>query len=159
MTHRAIVVDQMKCNGCQICEIHCSRIKEGKVWPEASRIRIFPFFPGLDIVVVCQQCENPSCVDMCPTDAFSRDEETGAISIDPEKCIECGACAEACPLGAIFFHPESKKAIKCDLCGGHPECVKRCPENALEYRMTPFDATASPSEIAQNLKEKLVLVE
>lgn len=159
MAHRAIVVDQMKCNGCQICEIHCARVNEGRVWPGASRIRVFPFFPGLDIVVVCQQCENPPCAEICPTDAFYRDKETAAILIDLEKCIGCGDCVQACPLGAIFFHPETERVIKCDLCGGHPECVKRCPENALEYRMTPFDAAASPDEIAQNMKKKLLLTE
>jgi len=157
MTHKAIVVDQMRCNGCQICEIHCSRIKEGKVWLEASRIWIFPFYPGIDIAVVCQQCENAPCMDACPVDAFYRDKGTDAVLIDQEKCVGCRSCIKACPIGAIHLHPEGKKAIKCDLCGGDPECVKRCPENALEYRMTPFDAKKSPDEIAEDIKKKFMI--
>jgi len=159
MTHKAIVVDQMKCNGCQICEIHCSRIKEGKVWLEASRIQIFSFFPGIDIVAVCQQCENASCMKTCPVEAFYRDTESKAVLIDQKKCTGCGACINACPIGAIRFHPHTKKAIKCDLCGGDPECVKRCPEHALELRMTPFDATSSPEELAEDVKKKLLIAE
>jgi len=33
----------------------------------------------------------------------------------------------------ITIDPDSKKALKCDLCGGEPACVPACPVNALEY--------------------------
>jgi len=53
--------------------------------------------------------------------------------IDAEKCTGCGQCVHVCPYGVATIDPASKKASICDLCGGEPECVKICPENALIY--------------------------
>ncbi|MCS7131978.1 MAG: hypothetical protein NZ934_04555, partial [Hadesarchaea archaeon] len=39
---------------------------------------------------------------------------------------------EACPFGAIALHPSKGVAIKCDLCGGDPACVKQCMPGALK---------------------------
>jgi len=52
------------------------------------------------------------------------------VEVDSSRCIGCGACAEACPFGVI--HVLRGIAIKCDLCGGDPECVKHCTPNALK---------------------------
>ncbi|MFW6040780.1 MAG: 4Fe-4S dicluster domain-containing protein [Thermoplasmatota archaeon] len=155
MTHLAIVVDQMKCTGCQICEIACSKTKEEKLWLEASRIKTFPFSPGIDIVVVCQQCEEAPCLEVCPVDAIERDPNNEAVIIDEEKCINCQKCVDACKLGAIFVHPFDDKPIKCDLCGGDPECVKKCPTDAIEYQMKPTDELVSMEEIAKNIRKKI----
>ncbi|NLH95257.1 MAG: 4Fe-4S binding protein, partial [Synergistaceae bacterium] len=45
-----------------------------------------------------------------------------------EKCIQCGACVNACPYGVIFLHAEIPYAVKCDNCG---ECIRICPRVAL----------------------------
>ncbi len=50
----------------------------------------------------------------------------GVVVIDEQKCIGCKQCVQACPFGAIQMHPVTKKAIKCDLCGGKPKCVEIC---------------------------------
>jgi len=60
------------------------------------------------------------------------------VKIDRELCISCFKCLEACPFGAIFAHPDCPGPIKCDLCGGDPECVKACPKEAI--RMIPEEA-------------------
>jgi len=159
MTHKAVVVDNKKCNGCRICEIFCSLKHEGKVFPRASRIRIFPYFPGLDVTVVCYQCEIPSCMKSCSNGAITRNEKTNAILIHENLCTGCGACVEICPAHAIFMHPTKNIAIKCDLCDGDPECVKRCPEGAIEYRVTPFDARKSAEEIVKDLATLLLTSE
>ena len=151
MTHKAIVADNKKCNGCRVCEVFCSRRHEGKILPRASRIRIMPFFPGVDVALVCYQCENPVCMKSCPSGAIVKDEKTNAIVIREEACTACGACIEACPTQAIFMHPSKTMAIKCDLCGGDPECIKHCPEGAIEYMLTPFDARESPAKIAKDM--------
>lgn len=119
--------------------------------PRASRIRILPYFPGVDIAVVCYQCENAPCIESCPVNAITRDKETNAIIIQEELCTGCKACFETCRADAIFMHPTKSIVIKCDLCGGDPECVKHCPEKAIEYKMTPFDAGNPPEEIAKDL--------
>ena len=116
-----------------------------------SRIRVFPYFPGLDIATVCYQCEKPKCVEACPVNAIKKDEKTQAIVVDEGLCTACGSCTQACPAKAIFIHPTRNVAIKCDFCGGDPECVKHCPEQAIEFRLTPFDAKLPPEQLAKDL--------
>ncbi len=42
-------------------------------------------------------------------------------------------CFLFCPSGAISIDPNTLLPIKCDLCGGDPECVKACPTGALDF--------------------------
>ncbi|MFQ6081282.1 MAG: 4Fe-4S dicluster domain-containing protein [Candidatus Bathyarchaeia archaeon] len=92
--------------------------------------------PAIDVPIVCRQCAKPPCVEACPVDAFIRDAKTGVLLISEELCIGCGACAEKCPFHAITMHPDKDIAIKCDLCGGDPACVKFCPGKVLRYTST-----------------------
>jgi Fe-S-cluster-containing hydrogenase component 2 len=73
--------------------------------------------------------------------------------VNEEKCDGCGWCIEACDFGAIAIHPEKKVAIVCDLCGGEPECIKWCPEEALQLITT--DVLAQKARI--NVVERLLL--
>jgi carbon-monoxide dehydrogenase iron sulfur subunit len=123
-----IVRDYIRCSGCRRCEIACSLHHEGWMWPEASRIRVFMPFPGVEVPHFCAQCDDYPCVASCPMDALSVDKLTGAVIVNQEKCTSCGDCIEACPGEVPYLHPESNKAIICDLCGGDPECVKVCQE-------------------------------
>lgn len=129
-----IVRDYIRCTGCRRCEIACSMRHEGRIWPEASRVRVFMPFPGLEVPHLCAQCDNYPCVESCPVNALSIDARTGAVLVDQEACISCGKCIKACPGTVPYLHPKTKKAIICDLCDGDPECVKVCTEaryNAL----------------------------
>ena len=47
----------------------------------------------------CSGCG--SCVDECPSEAITLDEEKGLAVVDQDECVECGACEEACPSQAI----------------------------------------------------------
>jgi len=123
-----IVRDYIRCTGCQRCEIACSLHHEGWIWPEASRIRIFMPFPGVEVPHLCAQCDDYPCVESCPVEALKVDENTGAVLVDQETCTSCGQCLEACPGKVPILHPETNKAVICDLCNGDPECVKVCEE-------------------------------
>jgi Fe-S-cluster-containing hydrogenase component 2 len=104
------------------------------MWPEASRVRVFMPFPGLEVPHLCAQCKDYPCIDSCPVDALSTDPITLAVLVDKEACISCSACIPACPGQIPILHPEDNKAIICDLCDGDPECVKVCTKagyNAL----------------------------
>ena len=81
--------------------------------------------------VVCNQCENAYCMNVCPPKAITRSEE-GIVCIDAERCIGCGLCTEYCPIQMVKLDPDTKKAVKCELCHGEPLCVKACPTGALE---------------------------
>ncbi len=44
-----------------------------------------------------------SCIDVCPVDCIHYDEGVDRmVYIDPDECIDCGACEPACPVTAIF---------------------------------------------------------
>ena len=47
----------------------------------------------------CSGCG--SCVDECPSEAITLDEEKGCAIVNQDECVECGACEEACPSQAI----------------------------------------------------------
>jgi len=123
-----IMRDYAKCSGCRRCEIVCSLHHEGRIWPEASRIRVFMLVPGLEVPHLCAQCDNPACVEACPVGAISIDEKLKRVVVDKDKCTGCGACVDACPGRVPHIHPTENYALICDLCDGDPQCVKACQE-------------------------------
>jgi ferredoxin len=48
----------------------------------------------------CIQCKYTDCVDVCPVDCFVEGENF--LAINPDECIDCGACIPECPTEAIF---------------------------------------------------------
>ena len=60
--------------------------------------------------------------------------------VDTDLCIACGMCNIACPLGGMSIDTDARHAVKCDLCGGDPLCVKFCAYGALKY-ITQQEAT------------------
>ena len=110
-------------------------IHEDRIWPEASRIKVFMPFPGVEVPHLCAQCDNYPCVESCPVNALSVDQTTSAVLVDRENCISCGKCISGMPWDCPVSSPEDNKATICDLCNGDPECVKVCTEagyNAFE---------------------------
>jgi len=154
-----IARDYLKCSGCRKCEIICSLFHEGKIWPEASRIRVFMLVPGAEFPHFCSQCHDHPCVESCPVDALSISEETGAILVDKEKCTGCGVCIDACPGRIPHLHPTDNYVLICDLCGGDPQCAKVCQEggwNALRVVEKPLSYSyrlyaKKPEEITREL--------
>jgi len=127
-----IARDYIKCSGCRRCEIACSISHEGKIWPEASRIRIFMLTPGAEIPHFCAQCHDHPCLESCPTQAISVSNDTGAMLVDREKCTACGNCIDACPGRIPHLHPTENYSLICDLCRGDPQCVKVCSEGGWD---------------------------
>ena len=154
-----VVRDYIKCSGCRLCEIACTMKHEGRIWPEASRVRVFMLVPGAEVPHLCAQCSDYPCVSSCPADALSVNDGTGAVIVDEEKCTSCGACIKACPGQVPHLHPEKGHALICDLCGGEPECAKVCERagyralfrgtrtNSINYDLY----SKHPKEITENL--------
>jgi Fe-S-cluster-containing dehydrogenase component len=84
---------------------------------------------------LCNQCENPPCVQVCPVGATFATED-GVVLIDKDRCIGCRYCIQACPYGARYLDPVTKTADKCTFCyhrvvrGLLPACVEVCPTQA-----------------------------
>ena len=64
----------------------------------------------------CIDVLDQSCVDVCPVDCIHYEEGTDRMDyIDPDECIDCGACEPACPVSAIFAEddvPEDQEIFK-----------------------------------------------
>lgn len=135
---KTIIIDYAKCTGCRLCELVCS-VKQTKVSnPSRARIHIIKWEgEGFYMPMICQQCEDPPCKSVCPTDAISRDPAEaglGRVIINYDLCIGCKMCVAACPFGGMGIDlATSKKVIKCDLCDGEPTCVSFCQPGAIEY--------------------------
>ncbi|NJE13167.1 4Fe-4S dicluster domain-containing protein [Thermococcus sp. LS2] len=129
---KSLVVVPDRCTGCYRCELICSFVHFKTISPAKSAIRVVrKDHAPVDVPIFCIQCG--LCIGVCPVNALSRDPKTQAVVVDKEKCIGCGRCVYVCPYGAVTLDPETRKAVKCDLCGGDPQCVKICPENAIQY--------------------------
>jgi len=129
---QCLVANPPACTGCRTCEAVCSLIKTGQIFLDRARLRIDRDpFEGKFVPRVCHQCSIPYCLNACPKEAIGISEKDGTVFIDGGKCDGCASCREACPYGMIRIDNEQKKAFKCDLCGGHPQCLKLCPMNAL----------------------------
>ena len=133
---KALVIHPERCTGCHSCEMACSLLHDGECNLMLSRIGIMKTNGGgtnENIPVVCQQCRDALCADVCVMGAISRQAETGALQVNEDLCVGCKTCVIACPLGGILYHYIKECAMKCDLCGGDPECVKSCIYGALDF--------------------------
>jgi len=124
-----LVAEPGKCTGCRICELRCALLFEKVNNPKKARIKVVRAEPAIDEPVFCIQCDNPPCVEVCPTKALEKNPRTGVIILKEDLCIGCRACVLACPYGAIFVNPEDGKVLKCVACG---YCTKYCPVQCLK---------------------------
>ncbi len=150
-----MLIDTEKCIGCHSCAIACRNefgVPPG-VW--RSWVKVIEtkgertFLPRL-----CNHCDNPPCVTVCPVKATYRRED-GLVLAREDRCIGCKACMIACPYNARFVHPVKSVVDKCTFCvhriedGRLPACVEACPTRAMLFG----DLNDANSEIAQQLRE------
>ncbi|WON78641.1 electron transport protein HydN [Serratia sp. UGAL515B_01] len=151
--NRFIIADPKKCIGCRTCEIACVMAHSEN--QDISLLNTATFAPRIHVIkgvnvstaVLCRQCEDAPCANVCPNGAISRTDNM--VLVKQECCIGCKTCVVACPYGAmeVITHPiirqngatlshvsEKAEAHKCDLCIGRengPACMETCPTNAL----------------------------
>jgi Fe-S-cluster-containing hydrogenase component 2 len=131
---KSLHIDPQKCTGCLQCEMACSLENEGLFNPSKSRIKVFNFHDqGRFVPYTCTQCDEAWCMHACPVEAIKLNPLTGAKEVNEAICVGCKVCTIACPFGTVNYNADSGKVIKCDLCGGDPQCAKACPTSAITY--------------------------
>jgi len=164
MARYAMVVDLNTCTGCNACMAACAVENQTPFWDGKWRTTVEEiskgnsdesarrvFFPRL-----CNHCDNPPCVTVCPTGATYQTKD-GIVDVDDEVCMGCQACTLACPYDARYgIHYEQnteKKAVfgeatlkkthpsvdKCNFCRDRvenhrlPACVETCVGNSRMF--------------------------
>ena len=51
----------------------------------------------------CIDVKDKACVEVCPMDCIHSDEDSPQMYINPAECIDCNACANECPVSAVFY--------------------------------------------------------
>lgn len=108
---------------------------EGKI--RGENIRPEEISKAFFVPKLCNQCDNPPCVQVCPVGATYQTLD-GVVLVDRSWCIGCGYCIMACPYGVRFFHPVYKVTEKCNFCyhritkGMQPACAQACPFGARQ---------------------------
>ena len=168
-----MLIDTNQCKpGCNDCVTACNRENglsgETKAtdsqWIRKIEIKDISSGRELSLPMMCQHCEHPPCVDVCPTTAsFKRAD--GIVLVDKHRCIGCRYCMMACPYKArSFVHeplhdqnpdvPRGKGTVEaCTLCvhridvGGKPACSEACPNQAILFG----DLNDANSDIAKKV--------
>ncbi|WP_319516235.1 sulfate reduction electron transfer complex DsrMKJOP subunit DsrO [uncultured Cohaesibacter sp.] len=161
-----MVVDLRKCIGCQACTVAC--IMENAVPEDSFRTHVSVYEvvkEGRDPAMVmlprlCNHCDEPPCVEVCPVEATYKKEGTGEVLVDASRCVGCAYCVQACPYDARFINHETQTADKCTFCihrteaGLLPACVETCVGGARIFG----DLNDPESTVSKLLKEHEVSV-
>jgi phenylglyoxylate dehydrogenase beta subunit len=127
------------CDGCNACMTACAEVKGGAGDLRNARIQIVANQADVGTgfgLALCRQCGDPKCVANCPAGALTKDGGSGVIGWNGDKCVNCMLCTVGCSYGGIVHNEAAGHVVKCDTCGGDPECVKACPSGALKYITT-----------------------
>jgi len=176
-----LLIDSTKCTaGCDECVVACrtengwnghERPETDPQWIRKVELRDNRTGATHSLPVMCQHCENPPCVDVCPTGASMRRAD-GIVLVDKHTCIGCRYCMMACPYKArSFVHedvtdqkpymPRGKGTVEsCTMCahrvdaGRIPACVEACAAKA-EGAMMFGDLNDPDSAIAKDLTRRV----
>ena len=80
-------------------------LTDGGDYPDTAK-GTYPQVTMAHYPIGCQHCANPACAKVCPVGATWRDEKTGIVVQDVDKCIGCRMCMGACPYSARTFNWE-----------------------------------------------------
>ncbi|MEN8198444.1 MAG: 4Fe-4S dicluster domain-containing protein [Thermodesulfobacteriota bacterium] len=146
--HYGMIMRQNNCVGCEKCMDACretNHVPEGHgAWRTMIQERLTTV-KGVEQQefrpILCNHCNRPPCVRVCPTKATYKDPETGIVMMDYKKCIGCKTCMAACPYNARYFNHDKYAIDKCNFCidtrlaAGEKEtaCAEACPADVRVF--------------------------
>ena len=120
--HYTMVMRQNRCIDCERCMEACVKtnnvpaygyrttiLQQEREIGKGEKERVF-------MPVLCNHCNRPPCVRVCPTTATYKDKKTGIVMMDYKRCIGCKTCMAACPYNARYFKEENRAVDKCNFC-------------------------------------------
>ena len=149
------------CIACHACEAACSEKNDNAGHIAFRSVGFveggtYPDYRRQNISMACNHCDDPVCLKGCPTRAYTKFAEYGAVLQDPDICFGCGYCTWVCPYNAPQLDPVEGTVSKCNMCvdrlevGLKPACVSACLGKALEFGVienTPEDRSQIDAEI------------
>ncbi|MCU7960917.1 MAG: dimethyl sulfoxide reductase anchor subunit [gamma proteobacterium symbiont of Bathyaustriella thionipta] len=132
------------CIACHACEAACSEKNDNPAHIAFRSVGFveggtYPDYQRLNISMACNHCDDPVCLKGCPTRAYTKFAEYGAVLQDPDICFGCGYCTWVCPYNAPQLDPVKGQVSKCNMCvdrlevGLKPACVSACLGKALDF--------------------------
>ncbi|HEX6974608.1 MAG TPA: 4Fe-4S dicluster domain-containing protein, partial [Vicinamibacterales bacterium] len=99
-----MVIDSRGCIDCRACVIACKAenavpARHSRNWVEQHHEGEYPTLAVRLAPGQCMHCDNAPCVRVCPTGASYVDER-GTVLVNPDDCIGCRYCMQACPYDA-----------------------------------------------------------
>jgi len=132
------------CISCHACESACS--EKNDLPPHLAFRSVgyveggsYPAYQRMNISMACNHCDDPVCLKGCPTRAYTKFAEYGAVLQDPDICFGCGYCTWVCPYNAPQLDPVNGQVEKCNMCvdrlevGLKPACASACLAGALDF--------------------------
>jgi len=132
------------CISCHACESACSEKNDLPPYLAYRAVGYveggtYPSYTRLNISMACNHCDDPVCLKGCPTRAYTKFAEYGAVLQDPDICFGCGYCTWVCPYNAPQLDTEKGHVHKCNMCvdrlevGLKPACSSACLAGALDF--------------------------
>jgi len=144
---RILTFNPRLCDGCGDCLEACvKRLGDSRSTPALKLVKGRD--GGSASLSFCLQCDHPLCRVVCPTGSILLDEAVGLSWVRGETCVGCRSCYLICPIEGVVFDALTGKAVKCDLCGGDPVCVKVCDRGALKYTFAEDLSRAKEDQVA-----------
>ena len=144
MTQLGFAYDMTACSGCKACQIACKDKNDldiGVFYREVTEYEggEFPSPYLYYLSQSCNHCENPLCIDVCPTGARTKRDEDGIVLVDQDVCNGTRACITACPYDVPQYLEDKGVVGQCDFCidllekGEEPACVAACNMRVLKF--------------------------